>query len=54
LAFLLQKPIKVNLKAFLFTELIGTGRITEAQIPDTGGVLRMTFDNAAFFWVFQC
>ncbi len=32
-----------------FTGLIGTGGITEAQIPDTGGTMRMTFGNRAFF-----
>jgi hypothetical protein len=32
-----------------FTGLIGTGGITEAAIPDTGGVMRMTFGNNAFF-----
>jgi 2-polyprenyl-6-methoxyphenol hydroxylase-like FAD-dependent oxidoreductase len=32
-----------------FTGLIGTGGITEAAIPDTYGVMRMTFGNNAFF-----
>jgi 2-polyprenyl-6-methoxyphenol hydroxylase-like FAD-dependent oxidoreductase len=32
-----------------FTGLIGTGGITEAQIADTGGTMRMTFGNRAFF-----
>ncbi len=32
-----------------FTRLIGTGGITDAPVPDTGGVMRMTFGNNAFF-----
>jgi 2-polyprenyl-6-methoxyphenol hydroxylase-like FAD-dependent oxidoreductase len=32
-----------------FTGLVGTGGITPAEIPDTGGVMRMTFGNNAFF-----
>jgi len=32
-----------------FTGLIGTGGITDAPVPDTGGVMRMTFGNNAFF-----
>src|SRR5262249_4992580 len=32
-----------------FTGLIGTGGITEAPVPATGGVMRMTFGNNAFF-----
>jgi 2-polyprenyl-6-methoxyphenol hydroxylase-like FAD-dependent oxidoreductase len=32
-----------------FTGLIGTGAIVDAPIPDTGGVMRMTFGNHAFF-----
>lgn len=32
-----------------FTGLIGTGGVTEAQVADTGGVMRMTFGNNAFF-----
>ena len=32
-----------------FTGLIGTGGITEAEIPDTAGLMRMTFGNNAFF-----
>ncbi|TMJ54181.1 MAG: FAD-dependent monooxygenase [Alphaproteobacteria bacterium] len=32
-----------------FTGLIGTGGITNAPVPDTGGIMRMTFGNNAFF-----
>jgi 2-polyprenyl-6-methoxyphenol hydroxylase-like FAD-dependent oxidoreductase len=32
-----------------FTGLIGTGGITDPPVPDTGGVMRMTFGNDAFF-----
>jgi 2-polyprenyl-6-methoxyphenol hydroxylase-like FAD-dependent oxidoreductase len=32
-----------------FTGLVGTGGITDARIPDTGGAMRMTFGNRAFF-----
>ena len=32
-----------------YTGLIGTGGITEAEIPDTGGLMRMTFGSNAFF-----
>jgi hypothetical protein len=32
-----------------FTGLIGTGGITEAPVPDTDGIMRMTFGNNAFF-----
>ncbi len=32
-----------------FTGLIGTGGITDAQVPETGGVMRMTFGERAFF-----
>ena len=32
-----------------FTGLIGTGGFTSADVPDTGGLMRMTFGNAAFF-----
>jgi 2-polyprenyl-6-methoxyphenol hydroxylase-like FAD-dependent oxidoreductase len=32
-----------------FTGLIGNGGIVEADIPDTGGLMCMTFGNAAFF-----
>jgi 2-polyprenyl-6-methoxyphenol hydroxylase-like FAD-dependent oxidoreductase len=32
-----------------FTGLIGTGGITDAPVPDTGGAIRMTFGNNAFF-----
>ena len=32
-----------------FTGLVGTGGITDAPVPDTGGVMRMTFGNDAFF-----
>jgi hypothetical protein len=32
-----------------FTRLIGTGGITDAPVSDTGGVMRMTFGNNAFF-----
>lgn len=32
-----------------FTGLIGTGGITEAEIPDTAGLMRMTFGDHAFF-----
>ena len=31
-----------------FTGLIGTGGITDAPVPDTGSVMRMTFGNNAF------
>jgi hypothetical protein len=32
-----------------YTGLIGTGGITEAEISDTGGLMRMTFGSNAFF-----
>jgi 2-polyprenyl-6-methoxyphenol hydroxylase-like FAD-dependent oxidoreductase len=32
-----------------YTGLIGTGGITEAEIPHTGGLMRMTFGSNAFF-----
>ena len=32
-----------------YTGLIGTGGITEAKIPDTDGLMRMTFGSNAFF-----
>ncbi|MBB3385279.1 MULTISPECIES: FAD-dependent monooxygenase [unclassified Rhizobium] len=32
-----------------FTGLIGTGGIVDAEIPDTNGVMRMTFGEKAFF-----
>lgn len=32
-----------------FTGLIGTGGITKADVPDTGGVMRMTFGTGSFF-----
>jgi len=32
-----------------FTGLIGTGGLAEADIPETGGTMRMTFGNDAFF-----
>jgi 2-polyprenyl-6-methoxyphenol hydroxylase-like FAD-dependent oxidoreductase len=32
-----------------FTGLIGTGGITQTDLPGTGGVMRMTFGEAAFF-----
>jgi 2-polyprenyl-6-methoxyphenol hydroxylase-like FAD-dependent oxidoreductase len=32
-----------------FTGLIGTGGITDARVPETGGVMRMTFGQRAFF-----
>jgi len=32
-----------------FTGLIGAGGITDAPVPDTAGVMRMTFGNNAFF-----
>jgi len=32
-----------------FTGLIGTGGTAEASIPDTAGVMRMTFGDSAFF-----
>jgi 2-polyprenyl-6-methoxyphenol hydroxylase-like FAD-dependent oxidoreductase len=32
-----------------FTGLIGTGGLTEVDVPETAGVMRMTFGNNAFF-----
>jgi 2-polyprenyl-6-methoxyphenol hydroxylase-like FAD-dependent oxidoreductase len=32
-----------------FTGLIGTGGVTDAEVPDTGGLMRMTFGDNAFF-----